>query len=79
MKTLWGTVIVTLGLTLFPVTVQAQLGGNRAAPPRLEMFFTITTGPDGPVLSVAEFKLLTGKYYRLNITSDGGKDWRLEV
>lgn len=79
MKTLGGAVIATLGLTLFPATLQAQGSGKPVAPPRLELFLKITTAPDGPILSVAEFKLLAGKYYRMNISSDGGKMWRLEV
>ncbi len=78
-KTLWGTAIAALGLTLFPVTVQPQVGGNLAAGPPLDIFLEITTGPDGPILSTTEFTLITGEYYRLNITSDGGEMWRLEV
>ena len=79
MKKLWGAVIVTLGLTLFPATVRSQVARNPAALQRTEIFLKITTGPEGPILSATEFKLNTGKYYRMNITSDGGKDWRLEV
>ena len=78
-KTLWGVAIATLGLTLFPATVQPQVGGNLNAPPPLDIFLEITTGPDGPILSVTEFTLITGEYYRLNITSDGGEMWRVEV
>ena len=78
-KTIWDAAIVTLGLTLLPIIVQPQVGGNLTAPPPLDIFLEITTGPDGPILSVTEFKLITGEYYRLNITSDGGEMWRLEV
>ena len=64
---------------LFPAPVQSRVGGNLAAGPPLDLSLEITTGSDGLVLSVSEFKLITGEYYRLNITSDGEEGWRLEV
>ena len=36
----------------------------------------IATTPDGPSLSAAELDLVTGEYYRLNVTSDGVEPWR---
>ena len=57
----------------------AQVGGNLAAGPPLDIHLEIATGPDGPVLSTTAFDLVTGEYYRLNVTSDGVEPWRLEV
>ena len=79
MKTPLRAVITLLGLTLFPATGQSQVGGNLAAGPPLDLSLEITTGSDGPILSVSQFKLITGEYYRLNISSDGEEGWRLEV
>ncbi|MXZ70610.1 MAG: hypothetical protein F4Z04_03735 [Acidobacteria bacterium] len=75
------TVAASCGLTLAlaAATAQAQVGGNLAAGPPLDIHLEITTSSDGPVLSTAEFDLVTGDYYRLNITSDGTESWRLEV
>lgn len=67
------------GLALAAVAAQAQVGGNLAAGPPLDIHLEIATGPDGPVLSTAEFDLVTGEYYRLNVESDGVEPWRLEV
>lgn len=72
-------VAATLGLVLAPATPLAQVGGNLAAGPPIELRLDIATGPDGPLLSVPEFELVTGEYYRLNVTSDGLETWRLEV
>ena len=79
MKTPLRAVITLLGLTLFPATGQSQVGGNLAAGPPLDLSLEITTGSDGPILSVSQFTLITGEYYRLNISSDGEEGWRLEV
>ena len=57
----------------------AQVGGNLAAGPPLDVHLEIATTPDGPSLSTASFDLVTGEYYRLNVTSDGTEPWRLEV
>ena len=75
-----GIAVVTLGLILLmPASAQMQVGGNLASGPPLDLFLEITTGDDGPALSVSEFELITGEYYRLNVTSDGVENWRLEV
>lgn len=58
----------------------AQVGGNLAALPAVDLRLAITTGADGrPVLSPQEFSLTTGEYYRMNISSDGGAMWRVEA
>ena len=72
-------VVASCGLALAAPTAHAQVGGNLAAGPPLDIHLEITTGPDGPVLSTTEFDLVTGEYYRLNVTSDGVEPWRLEV
>lgn len=58
----------------------AQVGGNLAAYPPVDLRIDITNGPDGkPVLSPARLDMVTGEYYRLTISSDGaGKDNRGE-
>ena len=72
-------VIATCGLALWPAAAPAQVGGNLAAGPPLDIHLEIATGADGPLLSTAAFELTTGEYYRLNVTSDGVETWRLEV
>lgn len=59
---------------------QAQVGGNLAAYPPVDVRIDITTGPEGkPVLSTQRLELVTGDYYRLTFSSDGqGKDTRGE-
>lgn len=84
MKTLLIAVVAVLALTLSPATMQAQVGGNLAAPPPLDIFLEVTTGADGaPILSAMEFQLTTGEYYRFNYSCPDVKDdltgWRLEV
>ena len=66
-------------LALAAAAAQAQVGGNLAAGPPLDIHLEIATGSDGPVLSTMAFDLVTGEYYRLNVTSDGAEPWRLEV
>jgi len=66
-------------LLLAAVAAQAQVGGNLAAGPPLDIHLEIATGADGPMLSTTELDLVTGEYYRLNVTSDGTESWRLEV
>ncbi len=66
-------------LVLAGAAAHAQVGGNLAAGPPLDIHLEIATGPDGPVLSTTAFDLVTGEYYRLNVTSDGVEPWRLEV
>ena len=74
-------VVATCGLALALATAaaHAQVGGNLTAGPPLDIHLEIATGPDGPQLSTSGFDLITGEYYRLNITSDGAEPWRLEV
>lgn len=74
-------VVVTCGaaLALAATVARAQVGGNLAAGPPLDIHLEIATGPDGPVLSTTAFDLVTGEYYRLNVASDGVESWRLEV
>jgi hypothetical protein len=72
------------GVLLLPAAPHAQVGGNLAAGPPLDLFVEIRTGADGePVLSATEFKLVTGEYYRFNIdcpdVADDLAGWRIEV
>jgi len=61
-------------------SAHAQVGGNLAALPAVDIYIDITTSKDGaPVLSKTDFDLITGDYYRLNFKSDGKKDWRVEL
>ncbi len=71
--------ITTLALTLAPAAPLAQVGGSLTAGPPVELHLELATGSDGPQPSVTEFELVTGEYYRLNVTSDGVETWRLEV
>lgn len=59
--------------------VQAQVGGNLAAGPPVELVLNISTSSDAPIISVSQFELITGEYYRLNVTSDGDESWRFEA
>ena len=68
-----------LALVLAGAAAHAQVGGNLTAGPPLDIHLEIATGSDGPVLSTTAFDLVTGEYYRLNVTSDGVEPWRLEV
>lgn len=50
-----------------------------AFPPE-EIYLEITEDSNGrPVLSAEEIHLITGEYYRLNVSSSGQTDWRLEL
>ena len=71
--------ICGLALVLAGAAEHAQVGGNLTAGPPLDIHLEIATGSDGPVLSTTAFDLVTGEYYRLNVTSDGVEPWRLEV
>jgi hypothetical protein len=62
-----------------PAGLASQVGGNLAALPAVELAIDITTDGDRPVLSQGEFELVTGDYYRVSVTSDGGADWRFEA
>jgi len=72
-------VIAMWGVLLCHAEALPQVGGNLAAGPPLDLTLEITTGPDGPILSDNELRLITGEYYRLNVTSDSELDWRLDV
>ncbi len=58
----------------------AQVGGNLAAYPPVDVRIDITTGEGGkPVLTPQRLEMVTGEYYRLTVASDGqGKDARNE-
>jgi hypothetical protein len=72
MKKLLAATAVVATLLAAPAMVQAQVGGNLAATPaeRLELGLTGA----GPTLSANTFELVTGDYYRLTITTDGGAE-----
>lgn len=59
-------------------TADAQVGGNLASFPPIDLRIDITNGPGGkPILKPDALKMVTGDYYRLTISSDGmGKDQR---
>ena len=64
----------------FLVPLDSQVGGSLIGFPPQEIQLEITETTDGrPVLSRTEFKLVTGEYYRLTVTSTGQTDWRLEL
>lgn len=61
-------------------TAHAQVGGNLAGAPPVDIEINIHENEQGkPELSVTELKLITGEYYRINVTSDGETDWRFEA
>lgn len=62
-----------------PGLCAAQVGGNLAAYPAVDIDIDIVSEAEGPVLSDTLFTLVTGEYYRVNVTSDGGPDWRFEA
>ena len=75
---------VALGLAVLSAPADAQVGGNLVGFPPIDLHVEITTWADGaPVLSVDEFQLVTGDYYRLNINcpdvTDDLAGWRVEV
>ncbi len=71
MKLLAGAAIALGGL-LSPGIALAQ-GGNLAAPPAENLELRIVG--NGPALSATTFELLTGKYYRLTLKSDGAAEF----
>jgi hypothetical protein len=78
MKNVLAAFFAVLTLSTSPAT--AQVGGNLAAGPPVELELTISETAEGkPQISATEFKLITGEYYRLNVTSSGKTDWRLEL
>lgn len=67
-----------LGLTA--MAAQAQVGGNLAGFPPVDIELDIHENDEGkPEISTDEIPLITGEYYRLNVTSDGETDWRFEA
>lgn len=72
------TLLAVAALALTVAQAQAQVG-NLAGGRPFDLYLKITTSQTGPVVSPAEFELTTGKYYRLNVTSEGEPDWRLEL
>ena len=71
---------VGIALCLGSLSAQAQVGGNLAAAPPIDLELSITETASGlPEISTNAFRLVTGEYYRLNVTSDGETDWRLEL
>ena len=84
MKAVLQVVLAVSGLVMLPASSPAQVGGNLAAGPPVDLFVEIRTGPDGaPVLSAPEHRLTTGEYYRLNLScpdvTDDLAGWRIEV
>jgi hypothetical protein len=78
----WAMIGMVLTLGSMPgaiVPSHAQVGGNLAAFPPVDLALAIKTTPSGPVVTPAEFTLVTGEYYRLTVTSEGAPDWRLEL
>jgi hypothetical protein len=78
------TTLAALSLVLWPALSHAQVGGNLAAGPPVDLSVEISTSPNGePVLSAKEFRLITGEYYRFNIAcpdvTDDLAGWRVEV
>ena len=69
-----------LALAMSAAPAAAQVGGNLAALPAVELRLEITTSADGaPVLSQKDFNLVTGDYYRMTLKSDGVAVWRVEA
>jgi hypothetical protein len=74
------TCLLSTLLYWIPCSVSSQVGGSLIEFPPLDIYLEITESADGqPQLSVSELRLITGEYYRLNISSSGATDWRLEM
>ena len=74
------TLALALAGLALAAPAQAQVGGNLAAGPPVEVGLDITTNAAGaPVLSKQEIRLTTGEYYRMHIKSDGKVVWRVEA
>ncbi|MFM1896370.1 MAG: hypothetical protein RLZZ385_1444 [Pseudomonadota bacterium] len=74
------THILVMALSAIASASFAQVGGSLIEFPPLDIELQITETADGkPMLDVEEIHLVTGEYYRLNITSTGQTDWRLEL
>jgi hypothetical protein len=66
-----GAAVLVAALLGAPAWSQAQ--GNLAAPGTAETVTLAVTGANA-ILSATTFEFLTGKYYRLTITSDGNAE-----
>jgi|TARA_B100001971_G_scaffold161535_1_gene151598 hypothetical protein len=74
------SVLAFLLAPLGPVGIEAQVGGSLVEFPPLDITLEISETTDGqPVISMDTIELITGEYYRLNVTSSGETDWRLEM
>ena len=68
-KRSWERATIALGLTV--LSAQAQDDGNLRVGRPTELQLSITTTPNGPVGLSRYVRADDGKYYRLNITSEG--------
>ncbi len=74
------SLLAFLFTALGPVGIEAQVGGSLVEFPPLDITLEISETTDGqPVISMDTIELITGEYYRLNVTSSGETDWRLEM
>ena len=74
------TTFCVLAFLFTPLVVEAQVGGSLVEFPPLDISLEISETADGkPVVSMDSIELITGEYYRLNVTSSGETDWRLEM
>ena len=74
------TTFCVLAFLFTPLVVEAQVGGSLVEFPPLDISLEIPETADGkPVVSMDSIELITGGYYRLNVTSSGETDWRLEM
>ena len=74
--------LIIFAISLYPLISESS--GNLAKYPPEEIDITITTLNDGyPKIAPEQIKLITGKYYRLNINCPDVKDdltgWRIEM
>lgn len=80
MSRILAVLVLALAGAVWTPSAGAQVGGNLAALPAVELRLDITTGEDGrPQLSQREFALVTGDYYRFHVRSDGKSVWRFEA
>ncbi len=70
MKKLLAATAVVASLAAVPTF--AQVGGNLAATPAVNLELNLTGAT--PTLSATTFELVTGDYYRLTINTDGGAE-----
>ena len=74
--------LIIFAISLYPLISESS--GNLAKYPPEEIDITITTLNDGyPKIAPEQIKLITGKYYRLNINCPDVRDdltgWRIEM